>query len=126
MAGSSGGEHVLAVLPRGEAIRTHVYSKVLDRVQESVRLSVASVVPNTEVEELLTSRYGRIHPVIEDPSRWPVRAVREVLEVSHGQYLQSEAAKERFRRRAVEARTTSATVKRLAKRAVAVPLARPG
>src|SRR3954469_593819 len=116
---------VLAILPRGEAIRNFVYSSALDRVGGEVPLAVASVIPNHEIRTLLTERYGPIEELCDHGSRWLSGAVRDTLDVAHGRWLWSEAAQERWRRRDSEADVGGGRWKNTIKRAIARPAARP-
>src|SRR5688572_18922968 len=50
---------VIAILPRGEAIRNFVYSGALDRVQEEADVTLLSVTPSSYVRDLLDGRYDR-------------------------------------------------------------------
>ena len=93
---------LLAALPRGEAIRNFVYSHALDIVAQDVDVTVATVVPNAEVAALLEERYGELLRLELHRERWPAGATCEALELAHGRYLWSEAAKERWRLRDLE------------------------
>lgn len=115
--------HVLAVLPRGEAIRTHVYSRALDRLAARGELTVASVRPNDAVWALLEAQLGDVVALATEAEPWRVRIIRELLDTAHGRWLWSEAAKERWRRRGTEVASVGKTVKLKAKRALAYPLA---
>jgi hypothetical protein len=116
-------DHIVAILPRGEAIRNFVYSNALDRVAERAKLTVLSVIPNDEILHLLETRYGRVYELPNIPERWAVGAVRELLDVAHGRWLWSEVAKSRWEIRDHEARTPAARVKRGAKKALATSFA---
>jgi hypothetical protein len=115
---------LLAALPRGEAIRDFAYSGVLDAVAESVDLEVATVLPNDELAAFLRSRYGDVLALDIWRDRWGVAAIRELLDLAHGRWLWSEAAQERWRLRKLDATTTAARAKLVAKRTVAHLLAR--
>jgi hypothetical protein len=116
---------VLALLPRGEAIRNFVYSGALDTVAEHTELTVASVVPNDAVRELLERRYGAIEELRERQPRWLAGALRDTIDVAHGRWLWSEAAKERWRRRDLEVTGAAGRWKHSTRRAVARCLATP-
>ncbi len=115
--------NLLAVLPRGEAIRNFVYSRALDHVAEHVPVRLATVIPNPTIRSMLEERFGPIEPLEEVPGRWLVGALRDTLDVAHGRWLWSEAAKERWRLRDQEATTLVSRCKLAAKRAAARPLA---
>lgn len=119
--------HVVAILPRGEAIRNFVYSGALDRVAERSKVTVLSVIPNADIRELLESRYEHVNELPEIPERWAVGALREVLDVVHGRWLWSEVAQTRWEIRDVEARTVAQRAKRGVKKALSSAFAsRPG
>jgi hypothetical protein len=115
--------HVVVILPRGEAIRNFVYSGALDRVAEHSRLTLLSVLPNAEIRALLESRYGTVYELPAIAERWAVGALRELLDVTHGRWLWSEAAKSRWEIRDAEARTPAQRLRRGVKRAVSRTLA---
>jgi hypothetical protein len=118
-------ERVLALLPRGEAIRNFVYSGVLSTLQREVDVSVASVVPDESVRQSLEAAFGPIIELGEDKPPWRVAIWHELLDAAHGRWIWSEAAKERWRLRELEADTPSAILKLRGKRAVARAAARP-
>ena len=120
-----GGTDVVAVLPRGEAIRTHAYSGALDAVGRQRTLRVVSVLPNDQVRRYLEDRYGDVVPLVHHRERGRARILRELMELAHGRALGSEAARERARRRDMEATTLAALLKRRIKVAAARPFARP-
>lgn len=116
---------VLAVLPRGEAIRNFVYSGALDAVAAHTDLTVASVVPNEDLRKLLEHRYGPIEELHQRTPRWLSGALRDTIDVAHGRWLWSEAAKERWRLRDLETAGARGRWKHSARRAVARSLATP-
>lgn len=96
--------HVLAVLPRGEAIRNFAYSGVLSELACEHRVSLASVVPDEELIEGFRAEF-EVHEIATTQERLPVRLARTLLDQAHGRWLWSEAAQERWRRRDQEAAT---------------------
>jgi hypothetical protein len=127
-AARSHGGHLLAILPRGEAIRNFVYSGALDQIAENVKVTVLSVMPNAEIRNVLETRYGRAYELPHIPERRVVGTVRELLDTAHGRWLWSEAARSRWEVRDVESRRTPALrLKRVAKKAISYSFAnRPG
>ena len=116
--------HVIAVLPRGEALRNFVYSGALELVAEQTDLTVLSVMPNDRIRALLDSRYPCVIPLdtnIEEHGI--VDRLREILDMAHGRWLWSAAARQRWRLRDVEATTPGARFKRLMKKAACYPFA---
>ena len=91
-----GEPHVVAILPRGEAIRNFVQSGALDRVSEAADLTLISVVPGPLMIEELTARFPRVFALEEERERYPVRILRDLLDMAHGRYLWSAAARERW------------------------------
>lgn len=115
---------LVAILPRGEAIKNFVYAGVLDEVQRELPVRVVSVEPNREIVELLRSRYGEITPLTQEREHRVVRLHRELLDLAHGRWLWSEAAKVRWQLRDIESRESVAELtKRVLKKAVALPFA---
>src|SRR3982751_4403821 len=96
---------ILAIIPRGEVIRNFIYSEALDKMAAEADLSLLSVTPNRELEELLRSRFGKVFQLHELKEKWVVHIQREILDLAHGRWLWSEAARERWRLRDKEADT---------------------
>lgn len=115
--------HVVAVLPRGEAIRNFVYLGALEKLAEAARVSILSVKPSDEIWTDLERRFGEVHELRVFLERYPVRFLRETLDMCHGRALWSEAARERWRRRDHEANTFAAKAKRNGKKLFVTPLA---
>lgn len=111
------------VLPRGEAIRNFVYSGALDELVPDIDLTIITVQPNVEIRETLKNRYQRVLPLEEVEEGWPVRFTREILDIAHGRWLWSAAARERWRLRDVEADTLLKRLKRLGRKAICYPFA---
>lgn len=120
-------DRIVAILPRGEAIRNFVYTGALELVGKSADLSVLTVFPNDEIRELMWKKYERVIELQEIPERRLVGTVRDLLDMAHGRRLWSKAAQERWRLRDLEADTMSAMVKRRVKKLLCRSLAtRPG
>ena len=114
---------IVAVLPRGEVIRNFIYTGAFDQVAQDAEVTLLSVIPNDELRGLLCARYSNLLPLREIPERWMVGAVRDFLDMAHGRWLWSEAAKERWRLRDLEASTPGLRVKRWAKKLACYPFA---
>ena len=121
------GGRLLAVLPRGEALRNFVYSGVLDQVAARAAVSVWSIVPNAELWAALGSRYPDVSELHAIPERTIVGRLRDFVDMTHGRWLWSGAARNRWLTRDGEASTPALRVKRLLKKAACYPFAnRPG
>jgi hypothetical protein len=120
--------HIVAVLPRGEALRNFVYSGALDELAAQADLTVLSVIPSEEIRALLHSRYPRVIPLkAKVDEHRVVGSLREILDMAHGRWLWSAAARQRWRIRDVEAAAEGTRLKRLLKKAACYPFAsRPG
>jgi hypothetical protein len=119
----SAGPHVVAILPRGEAIRNFVYSGALDEVARQADLRVLSVNPGEETWALLKERYENVLLLEELKESRIVGSLRDGLDLAHGRWLWSEAARERWRLRDVEADSPVKQLKRLAKKLSCYPFA---
>jgi hypothetical protein len=118
---------MIAILPRGEAIRNFVYTGALQAVAEHVPLTVLSVYPNASIWSELETEFDDVRPLAEVPERWVVRLQRGLLDVAHGRRLWSEAAQERWRLRDREANTALQKGKRLGWKVASWPFAnQPG
>jgi hypothetical protein len=116
------------LLPRGEALRNFVYSGALDEVAAHTDLTVVSVIPSEGIRALLHSRYPSVIPLeAKVEEHHVVGSLREILDMAHGRWLWSAAARQRWRLRDVEAAAGGARLKRLIKKAACYPFAsRPG
>ncbi len=114
---------IVAIVPRGEVIRNFVHSGCFGHVAENCQLSLLSVVAGAEVAEIADESYSALYSLDPVKERWPVRFQREILDMAHGRWLWSEAAKERWRIRDREARTVRDKAVRSVKKLLAVPLA---
>lgn len=114
---------VVAIMPRGEAIRNFVYTGALDEVALEAEVTVLSVIPNQETEELLRHRYHQFFDLKDYPEKWIVTIQRELLDMAHGRRLWSEAARERWRLRDAEATSAQLKLKRWGKKLAAYPFA---
>jgi len=114
---------LLAVLPRGEAIRNFVYSGALEESACSLPVEVLSVLPSEPIRDMLAERFDAVRELHEHRERWVVNVLREVLDLSHGRWLWSEAAQERWRLRDQEAVALGPRLKRWAKKLACLPFA---
>src|SRR5687767_2731651 len=121
-----GAGHVLAILPRGESIRNCVYTGCLERVQEECRLSVMSVMPSPAVGYELERRFASIEPLISTPTPTAALSVRAVSDIAHGRWLDSPAARERCRRRDLDALRLGSRARRFMKQSLSRPFASRG
>lgn len=117
------GKKIVAIIPRGEVIRNFVYSGALDYIAEEADLSLISVSPNAELNQMLRESYGDVYPLEVFDERWGVRIQREILETAHNRWLWSEAAQERWRLRDAEAQTLREKTFRAVKKAASLPFA---
>jgi len=116
---------VVVLLPRGEAIRNFVYSGALEQLSEDVDVTALSVVASESVLQYLRHCPYRVEDLETYPERYPVRLVREILDMAHGRTLWSKAAQDRWMLRDHEVKHTADRVKRLVKKALALPFASP-
>ena len=114
---------LVALLPRGESIRNFVFSGMLDTLAARRRVRVFSVVPNAHFREDLAARYGPVQDLAPPQEPRAVRIVRELLDLAHGRWLGSEAARERWRLRDLEAAGGSKWLKRRLKTTACRPFA---
>lgn len=120
-AAAAAAPHVVAVLPRGEAIRNFIYSGALDEVAAHAKVTVLSVVPGAEFQQLIEDRYDGFYPLTDRPEAWAVGFTREILDIAHGKVLWSAAAQDRWRIRDAEAAERGERMKRAAKKLLCAP-----
>lgn len=120
---------LLAILPRGEAIRNMVYTGALQQVasESEAPLAVLAVKPNEAIWNGLSARFDALHELTPRPEPWLVRALREELDLAHGRWLWSKGAQARWEWREREAVSPRQRMKRALKKLVAHPfINRPG
>jgi hypothetical protein len=122
-AEKSARPHVVAILPRGEAIRNFIYSGVMDKLTKEIETTLLSVIPNNPIGDLLRSRYRNVYELENRREHRVITFLRETLDMAHGRWLWSQAAQERWRLRDLEANTASRMLKRLGKKLICYPLA---
>lgn len=114
---------IVGIVPRGEVIRNFVHSGAFDLVAENAEISLLSVSPSPEMNEMLNERYGEVYPLEAPSERWSVRIQREIIDIAHNRWLWTKAAQERSRLRDSEARTFRERTIRKIKKALSYPLA---
>ncbi|HEX6127083.1 MAG TPA: hypothetical protein VFZ23_17050 [Pyrinomonadaceae bacterium] len=107
------------LVPRGEVVRNFGYSGALKLISQDASLSLLSVSTRSHPFDL--EGVDGIFPLDEVMESWIVRIQREILEVAHGRWLWSRAAKERWKLRDNEARTIKTKAKRYAKKTISRP-----
>src|SRR5689334_16730604 len=90
---------IVAILPRGESIRNFVYSGMLDSLSANADVKALSVIPSEEFRRFLTNQAYTVEPLPIIPERYPVRVLRELLDMAHGRHLWSQAAQCRWMER---------------------------
>ena len=116
---------IVALLPRGETIRNFVYTGALDLAAQQTDVSLLTVIPDDDFLPMVNGRYRRVIELETYPESHIARLLRDQLDLAHGRWLWSEAAKERWRLRDHEANTPVKKLKRLIKKGTCLPLANP-
>src|SRR5215467_5231027 len=114
---------VVVILPRGEAIRNFVYTGMLRMLSEQAEVFLLAVMPDEGVFEPFRSHFQDLFQLRSVEERWLVRITREILDMAHGRWLWSEAAKERWRLRDAEATNGRQKLKRSIKKIMCRPFA---
>lgn len=120
---SNRAPRVVAILPRGEAIRNFVYSGALDELARTAELHILSIHPNDEIWEHLSGRFDDVIRLDQIEDRWIVRFIREILDLAHGRWLWSSGAQVRWEWRDQEAATLGGRIKRTTKKLLCYPFA---
>jgi hypothetical protein len=115
--------HVAIIIPRGEVIRNFVHSGCLTEIGENAALSLITVEPNAELSAALHDKYRNVFALETCEEKWLVRFQREILDVAHGRWLWSRAARRRWQIRDNEAKTVRQKVIRSAKKSLSIPIA---
>jgi hypothetical protein len=119
---------IVAILPRGEAVRNFVFGDALDLVAEDAEVHLISCIPDEPTRRMMETRYDSLSEIKLIEERYPARLLREVLDMSHGRWLWSWAAKDRWRLRDFDAQFSQMDrLKRDGKKLLCYPFAsRPG
>ncbi len=110
MTSHFGTPRVLALLPRGECYRNFIYTGALEEVIADVDL--LAVAPTPEIFGALAASFERVERLEPVDENRLVRLTRAALDAGHGAYLDSEAARERARRRDAEVEGSVDWIKR--------------
>lgn len=119
---------IVAILPRGEAVRNFVFGDALDLVAQDAEVHLISVIPDENARQMMASRYDSLSEAKLIDERYPARLMREVLDMAHGRWLWSWAAQDRWRLRDFDSQFSRADkLKREGKKILCYPFAnRPG
>ena len=115
--------HIVAVLPRGEAIRNFLYTGALEQLRQQAKVTVVSVLPNQDMRQEMAAVPDNLFELQVAPDPWLVRWLRQELDVIHGRHLWSAAAQHRWKLRDAEAVTLRKKTTRLLAKAFTVPFA---
>lgn len=115
--------HVVAIIPRGEVVRNFVYTGCFKELAKQSKLSLLSVDLGSDIDAVLRATSKQVYALEEIEEKWIVRFQREILDVAHGRWLWSAAARERWRLRDSEAKTIRQKAVRLAKKSIGIPFA---
>ncbi|MBX7060243.1 MAG: UDP-N-acetyl glucosamine 2-epimerase [Pyrinomonadaceae bacterium] len=116
---------VVAIVPRGEVMRNFVHSGCFEKIAESCELSLLTVVQDAGISNSSGQAYATQYPLDHVVERWPVRFQREILDMAHGRWIWSAAARERWRIRDREARSIRDKTFRWLKKIIAAPFSNP-
>ncbi len=115
------GSHIVTILPRGEAIRNFLYTGVLDEIRREAKVTLLSVVPNSDLESQMREHCHEFIGLRETPEHSVVENIREVLDMAHGRWLWSKAAQYRWDVHDIEANDDGRYWKRAVKKAMCRP-----
>lgn len=110
---------ILILLPRGETLRNFVYTECIDLLQEHADVFILTIRPNDELWNFMNKKYP--HVLLMKPIRelFLPRFLRGLLDLSHGRWIWSKAAQDRWNIRNYEARTWGQRIKRSIKKILA-------
>ena len=116
---------IAIILPRGEAIRNFLHTGTLDEIARAAEVVPLSVIPNEHLRNELTERYQNCFELKLIPESKVVENLRELLDLSHGRWLWSKAAQERWLVHDHEARVSGRQVNRTIKKLIGSAAANP-
>lgn len=114
---------IVVILPRGEAIRNFVYSGMLRELRREAEITLLSVIPSEDLRDSLENEADTLTELRPVATRRGVGYLFDLVNMAHGRWLWSEAAKHRWRLRDLEARTPIARAKRRIQKALCWPFA---
>lgn len=104
--------HVVLVVPRGESVRTFLYSDTLGTLAESARVTLLSVIDDEKFTAHFRSSCDGLIPLRYHPEHRLVSYLRMITDTAHDRWLWSEVAKNRWEIRRTEAKGGAARLKR--------------
>lgn len=105
--------HVVLVVPRGESVRTFLYSETLGSLAESARVTLLSVIDDEKFTTHFRSSCDGLIPLRHHPEHRLVSYLRMITDTAHDRWLWSEVAKNRWEIRRTEAKSAPARLKRM-------------
>lgn len=114
---------IVAILPRGEAIRNFVYSGALTELSKYCELTILSIKPNDYIFEKLHSDFSNVLLLNKYDEQAPVRYIREIIDTAHGHWLNSNASQSRTLLRNREATNITEKIKLFSKKLISYPFA---
>ena len=118
---------IVFVLPRGEAVKNFVLSGTAAQVRQSAYLIIISIIPNSEIEALMRMNCDEFYELKTSNIPFSIGILWDWIDIVHGRWLWSGAAKLRWKIRDSEVNSFSKKTKRFAKKILAYPFTnRPG
>ncbi|MCB1043257.1 MAG: hypothetical protein KDC35_09970 [Acidobacteria bacterium] len=111
---------IVAILPRGEAIRNFAYNGVLRRINQRLSVRVLSVIPCEVVHKALRLSGSEIEQLTDLGMPWIMRYVYKIMDMAHGRMIWSRAAEERWKNRDRESRVRQKQIRRWVNKVVAI------
>jgi len=112
---------IVFVLPRGEAIKNFVLSGTAALVRQKAHLVIISIIPNSEIEAVMRNNCDEFYELKSLQMGPVIGYLWEWIDIVHGRWLWSGAAKHRWKIRDNEVNSISKKVSRFAKKIFAYP-----
>jgi hypothetical protein len=91
--------HVIIIAGRGEVFRNFLYSRTLDEIRSSAKVTLLSVVHDEEYLSPIRDKCSRIVPISQAHENRAARVVREILSLAHERHVWSVALQFKWRRK---------------------------
>jgi hypothetical protein len=112
---------IVLILPRGEAIRNFVLSGTAALLRQQAYVVIISVFPNKEIELILKQNSDELHELIQTPPPPAMDYFWDWIDIVHGWWIWSGAAKLRWQLRDSEADSIPKKLKRNIQKIFAYP-----
>ncbi|MDZ4838519.1 MAG: hypothetical protein SGJ04_00790 [Bacteroidota bacterium] len=114
-------KHIVLILPRGEAIRNFILSGTAEILKRDNEITLISVIPTEALRQVLEQNCNQLIEIQDIKPTYQLGILREWIDIVHGRWLWSGAAKLRWKIRDSEAKGLKEKLSRTVKKWTAYP-----